>query len=185
MALCQKFARNCARATSRRPPAQLSAAPAACAVAWGHEVLRGDVNHPSIDGKDGSPVRFRRGVPHQNLSSGRSCAPASCMVCRTRGAGWLAIGRPAAAGTSTRRPCRRNPRFRTAHRRFGRDRGGGPQGASSVSATQPSWGPHWPVMWSDSVTSWYRRGGRCGRDASPPAYAADHGSDEEDRHSRR
>ena len=33
-----------------------------------------------------------------------------------------------------------------------------PKVASSVSATQPAWGPHWPVMWSDSVTSCYRRG---------------------------
>jgi hypothetical protein len=84
------------------------------------------------------------------------------------------------------RSCRRIARFWTAHRQFGRDRGGGPQGGLlRVSNPARAGGPHWPVMWSDSVTSWYRRGADAAGKPRPPAYAADHGSDEEDRHSRR
>ena len=58
------------------------------------------------------------------------------------------------------RSCRRIARFWTAHRQFGRDRGGGPQVGTGVGA--------------DAAGK-----------PRPPAYAADHGSDEEDRHSRR
>jgi len=38
------------RAVSRHPTTQPSAAPATCAVVWGHGVPQGFVNHPHIDG---------------------------------------------------------------------------------------------------------------------------------------
>jgi hypothetical protein len=38
---------------SRRPTTQPSTAPLTCAIVWAHEVVRGVVNLPRIDGKDG------------------------------------------------------------------------------------------------------------------------------------
>jgi len=77
------------RATSRHPTTHPSAAPATCAVVWGHGVRQGFVNHRRIDGKDGIAA-LSKGIPSGCVYSGgpdiwrRHGAVGSASVSRSR-----------------------------------------------------------------------------------------------------
>jgi hypothetical protein len=66
-----EIARNCAAGslTSSHDPTVGSAF--ICSVAWIGEAVHCDMNHPSIDGKDGVAGSIPAGAPHQTSSSGR------------------------------------------------------------------------------------------------------------------
>jgi hypothetical protein len=73
---CQRFARNCAKRSLTLLDTHPFAAPLACAVVWAREVLQGAVNHRRINGKEGSPVRFRRGLHYIATGDEQQRAPA-------------------------------------------------------------------------------------------------------------
>jgi hypothetical protein len=76
-------------ATSRNPTPRSSAAPFTWAVVWPREVLRGGVNHPHIDGKDGVAGSIPAGGSTPRLTSGNADESPSAAI----GAGHIRSGR--------------------------------------------------------------------------------------------
>jgi hypothetical protein len=75
-ALARDLPETAPHLTSRRRTSRFSTAPFTWAIVWSREVRHGGVNHRRIDGRMGSPVRFRRGAPPQNGRSGKVLYPA-------------------------------------------------------------------------------------------------------------
>jgi hypothetical protein len=71
-ALARYLPETAQRVASRRPTANLWTATLTCAAVWAREVLRGLVNHPSINGKDGVAGSIPAGgsTPNQQLRPG-------------------------------------------------------------------------------------------------------------------
>jgi hypothetical protein len=69
---CQRFARNCATRSLTSPHDPTSTAPLTSVVVWAREVLRGVVNSPRIDGKDGVAGSIPAGGSTQVLTSGNA-----------------------------------------------------------------------------------------------------------------
>jgi hypothetical protein len=88
-ALARYLPETAQRVASRRPTANLWTATLTCAAVWAREVLRGLVNHPSINGKDGIAA-LSKGIPSGCVYSGgpdiwrRHGAVGSASVSRSR-----------------------------------------------------------------------------------------------------